>query len=133
MEKRIDIIRYNVKKCLPLVLIYFFGLFCAILFLHSKLHAYGDSYLTPEMRRGVTIFKSCLWCGELNDQENITCFSCGTKSFRDVFLKDAGDKHDIKRKKHAKGLRAKRLNCKVRKITESSDEKKTKLGPMHRA
>jgi RecJ-like exonuclease len=133
MERKFDVMRYNVKKCFPLVTIYLLGLFCILWFAQSKLQAFGDLYANPEDRPGQTQFKQCNWCGELNYQSNPTCSTCGMKSFTDAYLKPDCEKRDARRKKHAKGFRVRQRNYEVKRITESSDEKKTKSEPMHRA
>ena len=80
-------VRYHLRKCVPIVCIYFLGLFGMIWFLQTKLEAAGK-----------TQFKECVWDGQLTYQFNPKCDICGKSDFRDAYM--AGDK---KEKMLAKG------------------------------
>jgi len=89
--------RYHLKKCFPLIGIYFFGMFMMLWFFQSQMQA------------GETMYKECRNCGHWNYQFSNTCSLCGeTGRFEDVWLKDDCDKRDAKKnKKKSKSLKPK--------------------------
>ncbi len=88
-------LRYHLRKCLPLVGIYMFGLFVMLWALQTNLCA--DTY-------GKTQFKTCRWCDELTYQFNPKCNNCGSKDFRDIYLKPDIEKQNKKKEKAIKPI-----------------------------
>jgi len=69
------------------VTIYAVFLVIMLFFVQSKIHA-----------DGVTQFKECVWCGQVNYQFSNECSACGLKQFRDIYFKPDCDKRDAKKK-----------------------------------
>lgn len=81
-------LRYHMRKCFPIISIFF-----VIMFMFALI--YG-----PQLHAGDTMFKDCNVCGHLNYQFSNTCSMCGsTGRFTDVYLKPDCEKRDAKKHK----------------------------------